>query len=880
MAERVEILRIEVDQETAKKELIATEQALSKLREEQKQYRKELKDSNGTNKKAAEGLANVSIQIQKATKNRRELTKAVQAEKGSLNDLRAQLARMVQQRNKINISTRQGRREFDLLNKQIRKHNDVIKRAEAAGGDFRRNVGNYPKIFSAATARLAGLVGGFFAFIRVIKSAAATVKNYQAAQANLSAILGKTREETQGLTEDSLRYGRATTFTATQVTELQTELAKLGFTMDEIEAATPAVLSLAEATGADLASAAKVSGAALRAFGLDATETERVTSVLAVATTKSALSFGDYETALSTVAPVAKAYGFTIEETVALLGKLRDAGFDASSAATATRNIILNLADSSGALAQSLGGSVRNFDELIPALGKLRDSGVDLNTTLQLTDKRSVAAFQQFLNGAESAGELAGSLVGVNDELQNMVDVKLDTIAGDTAKLASAWEGLILQVEGGEGALGKSARFLIQSATAMLQFATNIDLAFKREKKLVEQDFDRIIDELNAFTTESGKLISDVLEGFDKMTEGLSQDELLAFGEKAVEILEQEGESAIVAAGIWEAYLRKHTQELEETVAREEAVKQAAADAEEKRLQELAFKENEIRIKQAEKLWEEIDKVRKDRAKLLDENQLEQPEFTAEELQQQIDEEQQRQRELRDEQLQHISRFYDDDLLFHRQAEIAKTKAAKDAAAQRIEIARMERDINIAYTGVIAGAISGLLRETSSEYKFFKSAESLIAAYTAINQIWADASLPSFFAKLAASIFVGAQTLGNVAKINQIGFASGGRIGNRGIPVSPDSKGDNRLILARDDEVILNSRQQARIGARQLKAAGVPAFADGGMVGAISQPIMDNADQIGSLDRTMKNLPPVWVSVRDINQKQAQVVTKEKISRL
>ena len=65
--------------------------------------------------------------------------------------------------------------------------------------------------------------------------------------------------------------------------------------------------------------------------------------------------------------------------------------------ATATRNILLNLADGSGKLAKALGGSVNTLPELVAGLKKLREQGVDLNTTLELTDKRSVAAFNAFL---------------------------------------------------------------------------------------------------------------------------------------------------------------------------------------------------------------------------------------------------------------------------------------------------------------------------------------------------------------------------------------------------------------------------------------------------------------------------------------------------
>lgn len=81
---------------------------------------------------------------------------------------------------------------------------------------------------------------------------------------------------------------------------------------------------------------------------------------------------------------------------MALLGKLADAGFDASMSATATRNILLNLADGNGKLAKALGEPVKTLPELVVGLKKLKEQGVDLNTTLELTDKRSVSRFQCF----------------------------------------------------------------------------------------------------------------------------------------------------------------------------------------------------------------------------------------------------------------------------------------------------------------------------------------------------------------------------------------------------------------------------------------------------------------------------------------------------
>jgi hypothetical protein len=196
-----------------------------------------------------------------------------------------------------------------------------------------------------------------------------------------------------------------------------------------------------------------------------------------VATTKSALTFASYETSLSTVAPVAEAFGFSIEDTTTLLAQLADAGFDASKSATATRNILLNLADSGGALAQKLGMPVRNADDLAVALQELDKRGIDLAEALELTDRRSVAAFQRFIKGADTMSDFKTSITGVNDELKAMAEKRLKSIQGQMTLLSSAFDGFLINM--GE-AIGSSKLF--QSIIGFL--ARNLDTILTMVLKL------------------------------------------------------------------------------------------------------------------------------------------------------------------------------------------------------------------------------------------------------------------------------------------------------------------------------------------------------------------------------------------------------------
>ncbi len=379
------------------------------------------------------------------------------------------------------------------LIKESRAIKDSIRQESMAFGDTYHSIGNYQmaienalrgqgsftgnmKALALNTAKIAApmyaAVKGVQLLGAGLKDAIRITLKYEQANADLSAIMGITSEETKKLQVQSKELGGTTAFTATQVTGMQIEMAKLGFTMDEIMASGRGIVNFSVATGADIPRAAALAGAALRAFNLDATEMDRVVSTLGVATTKSGLDFAKLETSLSKVAPVANAFGFTIEDTIALMGKLADAGFEASVIGTSTRNIFLKMADANGELAKALGRPVNNLEELVAGMKELNSRGINLNETLHLTDKRSVAAMRVFLQTADSVTELRDSITDVNDELQVMADKRLDTVRGKVTLLKSAWEGLVLSVAQGSGGFSTAAKDLLDGATAHLRALT------------------------------------------------------------------------------------------------------------------------------------------------------------------------------------------------------------------------------------------------------------------------------------------------------------------------------------------------------------------------------------------------------------------------
>lgn len=346
-------------------------------------------------------------------------------------------------------NTNPGTKEWMKLNAELLKTNTRLKELKGQASATSKAMA---AINTARTAIL-GIVGAVYGVTRVFGSAISIMKDFEQANANLATILGSSVDNISRLTSEAERLGRTTAYTASEVTGLQTELAKLGFSQSQIIAMEEPVLNFATAVGASLPDAAALAGSALRMFGLRASDADDTLGALAIATTKSALDFGYLQNSLSTVGPVARTFGISMKDTISLLGTLANAGFDASSAATATRNILLNMADSSGKLAKALGHPVKTFPEMIAGLQSLNEKGLSLAETLDMTDKRSVSAFNQFLRGAGDAHELRDALEDVDGELERIATDRMNTLEGATLRLKSAWEGFILRLRGSTGFL-------------------------------------------------------------------------------------------------------------------------------------------------------------------------------------------------------------------------------------------------------------------------------------------------------------------------------------------------------------------------------------------------------------------------------------------
>lgn len=455
----------------AQKEIHNLSEKNKELRDSNKEIKKSMTDLIATGKAGGKQWKRLDDQLKENNKTIGENNKKIAECEKRLDKTTMSANQLARKANALRKELRNTVKslqpeKYAALEKELKEvekaYGQATKKAEGFGGSL-LSLNKIKTVLAGVFVTIGAMITG--QIVGGLRDAISTIIEFEKKNSTLAAILGTTKKSIKDLTDEARRLGATTSYTAAQVTALQIELAKLGFFKEDIKAMTPSVLKFAKAVDTDLASAATLAGATLRIFNLDAEDTERAVSTMTMGCNASALSFEYLNTAMSIVGPVANSFGFTIEETTALLGALANSGFDASSAATATRNILLNLADSSGKLALALGGPVDNLEDLVKGLKKLNSEGIDLNKALDLTDKRSVAAFNTFLNGTDTVLNLRDAVTGAEEGFNAMSEEMGDNVQGALNRLSSTIEGVVLRFYESKGIL----RDLIDLVTLMVE---------------------------------------------------------------------------------------------------------------------------------------------------------------------------------------------------------------------------------------------------------------------------------------------------------------------------------------------------------------------------------------------------------------------------
>jgi hypothetical protein len=248
---------------------------------------------------------------------------------------------------------------------------------------------------------------------------------FQKELSNLAAVAGVAGEAVKQLGENALEVAGRTKFTATQVIGLQTSLAKLGFTSDEIIESTQGIANTAQALGTPLEEVAESTGKVINQFSLLIEQSSFVGDVLVTTINNSALSFDSFGTAIQYVGPIAKNLGLSLEQTAGAMAVLADNGFTASRVGTGLRGIFTELGKTSSDVEQSL--------------RDLAEENLSLSEAVDLVGKRNAAQLITLLNNIDALNVGTGSYYKQGRALQSAAK-SVDNFSGQMDLLNSAFK--------------------------------------------------------------------------------------------------------------------------------------------------------------------------------------------------------------------------------------------------------------------------------------------------------------------------------------------------------------------------------------------------------------------------------------------------------
>lgn len=456
-----------------------TEQALNAARQKVKALSQQI-TATGAPTKA------MTRDFRSAVREAQRLKQQHQQQGAQLQSLRTRL-------HSAGISTQQLGRHERELREQIRATNQSIaaqtnrlaalaaqqKRLAAARSAFDKSKSFAGDMAGKGVSAIAGGGATLYAGAKMIMPGI----DFDASMSKTQAIarLKKDSNELEALRNQARELGGSSQFTAGQTADAQGFLGMAGFDPAAIKVATPGMLDLAAAGGAELAETADIASNILTGLGMKSEQMGRLGDVLVATFTRSNTNLRMLGETMKYAAPMAKTYGVELEVAAAMAGKLGDAGLQGSMGGTALSTIMNRLATpprvAEKALAKlkvTTADARGNLRDLPDILKEIYDKTKDLGTADKGGILKAIAgaeAVKGMAQLAEQAGTgelqtLIATLRQSQGEAAQTASVMADNLKGDLTTLGSAWQDLGIELqEQQDGPL----RGLIQSVTDIVR---------------------------------------------------------------------------------------------------------------------------------------------------------------------------------------------------------------------------------------------------------------------------------------------------------------------------------------------------------------------------------------------------------------------------
>lgn len=342
---------------------------------------------------------------------------------GSITQTKEKLKTLNNAQAQMQSEGKAGTAEYDALQREIveteqslrsltqeyEKFGSVQAQQVAAAGEKMKEFGGKIEGAGRAVLPVSAAVAGLG--IAAIKTGA----DFDAAMSQVAAVSGAAGEDFTALRDKAIEMGGKTKFSASEAAEALNYMAMAGWKTGDMLGGIEGIMSLAAASGEDLARTSDIVTDALTAFGLTVADSGHFADILAAASSNANTNVGMMGETFKYVAPVAGALGYSAEDTALAIGLMANSGIKASQAGTSLRGAMTRLAKPTGDMVGtmvSLGLAVEQTANVIDEaqIDKLQGQVADKTASMQRAQISYNSAVAKYGESSAQAQKAAVSL--------------------------------------------------------------------------------------------------------------------------------------------------------------------------------------------------------------------------------------------------------------------------------------------------------------------------------------------------------------------------------------------------------------------------------------------------------------------------------------
>lgn len=315
-----------------------------------------------------------------------------------------------------------------------------------------------------------------------------TGMGFDSAMSSVQAVLGReegTMETMAELREYALEKAKESIFTVEETANAYYYMGMAGWKAEQMMSGLPAIMSLAAASGEDLAMVSDIVTDSLTAFGKDADYAQKYVDILAQVATNANTNVAMMGETFKYAAPLAGAMGFSVEDTAVAIGLMANAGIKGSQAGTTLRRMFQNMTGPIDIAGKNLGkvtiqttnadGSMRDLSDIMTdlrgAFSQLTASE-KAHASETIVGTYAMSGFQAIMNASENdVIDLTQALENAEGAAEWMANTRLDNLEGDITRFNNAVQDIQMQIY--NSAKGP-AREVVQWATNALNSISDV----------------------------------------------------------------------------------------------------------------------------------------------------------------------------------------------------------------------------------------------------------------------------------------------------------------------------------------------------------------------------------------------------------------------